>query len=63
MDLQLLRDDFGRAAGEMEAGCPETVPVDRPGIDAAATALRGEGVVQETLRAAGWRPGRRIPID
>ncbi|MFG3092315.1 SUKH-3 domain-containing protein [Streptomyces antibioticus] len=37
--------------------------MDQAWIDATATSLRKTGVIEETLRAGGWSPGRRVPTD
>ncbi|MFJ3235988.1 SUKH-3 domain-containing protein [Streptomyces sp. NPDC086787] len=63
MDPQFLRDDFAHWQADWRPGWPEDVLVDKAWVDAAATYLRGTGVIEETLRAAGWRPGRHVGID
>ncbi|MFF3920698.1 SUKH-3 domain-containing protein [Streptomyces sp. NPDC001852] len=63
VDPQFLRDDFARWQADRRPDWPENVPVDRAWVDAAASSLRRTGVVEETLRTAGWQPGRRVPVD
>ncbi|MGQ5635731.1 MULTISPECIES: SUKH-3 domain-containing protein [unclassified Streptomyces] len=63
VDPQFLRDDFAQWQANRRPGWPESTPVDQAWVDAAATSLRATGVIEETLRAAGWWPGRRVPVD
>ncbi|MYS22381.1 SUKH-3 immunity protein [Streptomyces sp. DvalAA-14] len=63
VDPRFLRDDFARWQSNWRPNWPESVPVDQAWVDTAAASQRGTGVIEETLRAAGWRPGRRFPID
>ncbi|MFI5797470.1 SUKH-3 domain-containing protein [Streptomyces sp. NPDC051677] len=63
VDPQFLRDDFAHWQADWRPGWPEDVPVDKAWVDAAATYRRGTGVIEETLRSAGWRPGRHVSTD
>ncbi|WP_247490757.1 SUKH-3 domain-containing protein [Streptomyces sp. XM4193] len=62
VDPQFLRDDFGRWQAAWRPGWPEDVPVDQGWVDT-VTYPRQTGVIEEALRSAGWRPGRRVPTD
>ncbi|MEU9334265.1 SUKH-3 domain-containing protein [Streptomyces sp. NPDC048290] len=60
VDRRFLRDDFTAWQRATRPDWPERVPVERAWVDAAA-ARRRTGVVERTLRAAGWAPGRNVP--
>ncbi|MFJ5230863.1 SUKH-3 domain-containing protein [Kitasatospora sp. NPDC088391] len=62
VDPRHLREDFATWAAEARPHWPEDVPVDEAWVDAAATALRAAGEVDRTLAAAGWHPGRQVPV-
>lgn len=78
VDPHFLRDDFDQWLRKWRPGWPaeqgQALPEDTTladaWVDATATPLRGAGVVtgftaetEETLRAAGWYPGRRVSVD
>ncbi|WP_084729867.1 SUKH-3 domain-containing protein [Streptacidiphilus neutrinimicus] len=63
VDRRFLRDDFDAWQADWRPGWPEDVPVDQAWVTAAATAKRDTGVIERTLREAGWHPGRSVPVD
>ncbi|MBP0450991.1 SUKH-3 domain-containing protein [Kitasatospora sp. RG8] len=62
VDRRFLREDFDEWRARWRPGWPENVPVDQAWVEAEAAPLREAGAVEETLRAAGWWPGRRVPV-
>ncbi|MFJ8477002.1 SUKH-3 domain-containing protein [Kitasatospora sp. NPDC094011] len=63
VERRFLRADFDEWRERWRPGWPEDVPVDQAWVEAEAAPLREAGVVEETLRAAGWWPGRRVPVE
>ncbi|MER7756714.1 SUKH-3 domain-containing protein [Kitasatospora sp. NPDC097643] len=63
VDRQFLREDFDEWLARWRPSWPENLPVDQAWVEAEAAPLREAGTVEETLRAAGWRPGRRVPVQ
>ncbi|MEY9845554.1 SUKH-3 domain-containing protein [Streptacidiphilus sp. MAP5-3] len=62
VDRRFLRDDFDVWRANWRPGWPEDVPVDQAWVAATATAKRDTGVVEQTMREAGWHPGRSVPV-
>jgi hypothetical protein len=58
-----LREDFEEWQARWRPGWPENMPVDQAWVEAEAASLRETGAVEETLRAAGWWPGRSVPVQ
>ena len=63
VERQFLREDFDECLARSRPGWPENVPADQAWVEADAAARRDTGEVDETLRAAGWQPGRRVPVQ
>jgi hypothetical protein len=78
VDPRFLRDDFDQWLRKWRPGwpaeqgqaLPETTPLAEAWVDATATPLRGTGAMtgftaetEETLRAAGWFPGRCVSVE
>jgi hypothetical protein len=63
VDRRLLREDFDQWQARWRPGWPEDVAVDQAWVTAAVASKRDTGVVEETLRAAGWRPGRQVRVE
>ncbi|MCQ1579826.1 SUKH-3 domain-containing protein [Streptomyces parvus] len=63
VDSQFLCEDFDEWLAQWRPGWPENIPVDQAWVEAAAAVRRDAGEVEETLRAAGWQLGRRVPIQ
>ncbi|WP_063796166.1 SUKH-3 domain-containing protein [Streptacidiphilus griseoplanus] len=63
VDRRFLREDFDEWQAEWRPRWPEDVPVERAWVTAAVASRRATGLVEEPLRAAGWRPGRRVSVD
>ncbi|MGW1910417.1 SUKH-3 domain-containing protein [Streptomyces sp. NPDC002076] len=63
VDRRFLREDFDEWQARRRPDWPENTPVDQAWVEAEAAPLREDGAVEETLRAAGWRPGRRVPVQ
>ena len=63
VDRRFLSEDFDQWQAQWRPDWPENVPVEQAWVDARATVLRETGIVDRTLREAGWRPGRRVPVQ
>ncbi|MEU9202900.1 SUKH-3 domain-containing protein [Streptomyces sp. NPDC048332] len=63
VERKFLREDFDEWLAQWRPGWPENVPVDQAWVEADVATRRDAGEAEETLRAAGWKPGRRVPIQ